>query len=315
VNLFWILDCRFWIEESRAKKIFCFALTALLFALSVKVEAQQPRTVYRIGYLSNSVGNRQQEEGFSKGLRELGYIDGQNMIVEWRFTKGRSELLPRLAAELVELNVQCLVTNGILATRAAKEATNTIPIVMGNASDDPVRHGLIVSLACPGGNITGVIDIASDLAGKRLEVLNETFPRISRVGHVSDRGSPTGTTHLKETEAAARGMGLRFLALELQGAGEFENAFQAASKERADALVIAQHGFVNSYRERVVSLANKTRLPALYGSADFVRAGGLMSYADDPIERARRAAVFVTRFSRVQNPRTCLSSNRRNSSW
>src|SRR5215813_11609441 len=143
-------------------KITGFALYALFIALGFPAEAQQMGKVYRVGYLSNGAENRQQEEGFQKGLRERGYI-------EWRFTKGKSELLPELAVELVRLKVDCLVTSGILATQAAKQATTTIPIVMSNASDDPVRHGLIASLARPGGNITGVIDIASDLAGKRLD--------------------------------------------------------------------------------------------------------------------------------------------------
>jgi len=283
-------------------KITGFALYALFIALGFPAEAQQMGKVYRVGYLSNGAENRQQEEGLQKGLRERGYIEGANMFIEWRFTKGKSELLPELAVELVRLKVDCLVTSGILATQAAKQATTTIPIVMSNASDDPVRHGLIASLARPGGNITGVIDIASDLAGKRLDLLKETFPKISRVGHLSDRGSPTGATHLKETEAAAHVMGLRFQPLEVQSPGDFENAFQAARKERADALIIAQHGFINSYRERVVNLAGKARLPVMYGSADFVRVGGLMSYADASLDRARRAATFVDKILKGAKP-------------
>ena len=274
-------------------KIRIWLLATILLVTAHPAEAQQPGRFYRIGYLSNGDGNRQQEPALQKALRERGYTDGQNMVIEWRYTKGKSELLPGLAAELVRLKVDCLVTSGILATRAAKLATTAIPIVMSNASDEAVRHGLIAGLARPGGNITGVIEIVSELAGKHLALLKEAFPKISRIIHLSDRGSPTGAAHLKETEAATRAMRLRFQPLEVQGPSDFENAFRAASKKHADGLIVATDGFIDGYRERVVDLANRTRLPAMYTNADFVQVGGLMSYADSPLDRAERAAVFI----------------------
>ncbi len=173
-----------------------------LLAVPLRADAQQPEKVYRIGYL----GQTRVSNNFRKGLRELGYIEGQNIVIEGRFSKGKRELFPEFAAELVRLRVDLILAVGVYAVRAAKQATRTIPIVMGNSSVDPVKHGLVASLARPGGNITGVVDIMSNLAGKRLELLKETFPKLSRVGHFST-GGPVVTAHLKETEAAARAFG------------------------------------------------------------------------------------------------------------
>jgi len=181
-----------------SNKVFCFALCAMLFALCFPAEAQQPKRVYRIGYLSRSSVN----QSFRQRLGELGYIEGQNIVIEHRSDKGKRGLYPELAVELVRLKVDLIFAVGTVATRAAKQATSTIPIVMGNASVDPVRHGLVASLARPGGNVTGIVDIMPDLAGKRLELLKETFPKVSRVGHLSIRGNPPGVAHLKETKAA-----------------------------------------------------------------------------------------------------------------
>jgi putative tryptophan/tyrosine transport system substrate-binding protein len=282
--------------------ILIWLLATIFLTTAHPAEAQQPGRFYLVGYLSNGDGNRQQEQALQKALRERGYTDGQNIVIEWRYTKGKSELLPPLGAELVRLKVDCLVTSGILATRAAKQATTVIPIVMSNASDDAVRHGLIASLARPGGNITGVIEIVSDLAGKRLALLKEAFPKISRIGHLSDRGSPTGATHLKETEAATRAMRLRFQPLEVQAPSDFENAFRAVGEKHADGLIVATDGFIDSHRERVVELANETRLPVMYTNADFAQAGGLMSYADNPFDRAERAVVFIEKILNGAKP-------------
>jgi putative ABC transport system substrate-binding protein len=284
------------------RSVISVVVGALFVALSMPVEAQQATKVYRVGFLSSGPGIRQQDEVLQKGLRERGYIEGQNMISEWRFTKGQAELLPELAAELVRLKVDCLVTSGILATRAGKQATTTIPIVMIGAGDDPIRQELIASLARPGGNITGVIDIASELAGKRLALLKETLPRISKIGHLSDRNSPSAAAHLKEVEAAARTMGLRFFSLEVQSPGDFDNAFRVARKERVDALIVAAFGLMNSYREEIVKLVNKARLPAMYTTESFVLAGGLMSYADNLFDRALRAAVYVDKILKGAKP-------------
>ena len=277
-------------------------LALVLLTAPLAAHAQPSAKVYRIGYLSNLSEYGSQGEAFTRRLWELGYTEGQHLVIEARFAQSTLERLPALAAELVRLQVDCLVANGISATRAAKQATSTIPIVMLNVSDDPVRLGLITSLARPGGNITGVIDIAEQLAGKRLELLHEAFPAIARVGHLSVKNSPAGTAHLKEVEAAARVVGVHVHPLEVQGPEELEQAFRTARAERADALIVVTFGFLNSHRERIVKLVDTIRLPVMYTSAEFVRSGGLMSYADEPLDRARRAAMFVDKIFKGAKP-------------
>jgi len=195
-----------------------------LLAAPLPGEVQQTSKVYRLGYL----GPRGVSKNFRKGLRELGYIEGQNIVIEGRFSKGKRELFPEFAAELVRLRVDLILAVGVYAVRAAKQATRTIPIVMGNSSADPVKHGLVASLARPGGNITGVFDIMSDLAGKRLELLKETFPKLSRVGHLTNQGGLVSMAHLKETEAAAPAFGVQVRALQVRGPDDLESAFRAA---------------------------------------------------------------------------------------
>jgi ABC-type uncharacterized transport system substrate-binding protein len=290
----------------RRKTVRLVVMLALVLLTAPLTAHAQPATkVYRIGYVAGSLsGYDAQGEAFTQRLRELGYTAGQNLVIEARFAHGKLERLPALAAELVQLKVDCIVSRGIATTRAAKQATSTIPIVMASASDDPVRQGLISSLARPGGNITGVIDIAEQLAGKRLELLKEAFPHIARVGHLSHKSSPPGpgTADLKEVEAAARLLGVRIQPLAMQGPEDLDNAFRAARAERADALIVAGAGFLNSHRERIVQLVDTIRLPVMYTNADFVKSGGLMSYADDPLERARRAATFVDKILKGAKP-------------
>lgn len=277
-----------------------WVILPVLLTIGHLADAQQAK-LYRLGYLGQRGGIEQQEEAFRDGLRKLGYIEGQNIIIEWRFTKGKAELFPELAAELVRINVDCIVTTGVNATRAAKQATGTIPIVMPNASDDPVRQGLIASLAKPGGNITGLTDIASDLAGKRLELLRETFPKVSRVGHLSDRAAPSSVAHLKEVEAAAQRLGVQVQGIEMRGREELENAFHDTAK-RADALIVMSSGFVNNNRKRVIELETKHRLPVMYTNPFFVPAGGLMSYSADVLDQFRRAAIFVDKILKGAKP-------------
>src|SRR5262249_21377369 len=242
------------------------------------------------------------DEAFKQGLQELGYTEGQNLVIEWRFANGQVERLPALMAEVVRLQVDCLAVGGILAAHAAKQATRTIPIVMLNASDDPVQHGLITSLARPGGNITGVVNIAEQLAGKRLELLKEAFPHLARVGHLSDKNAGPGVTHLQEVEAAARRLGVRIQPLEMQGPDELERAFQAARDEHAEALIVTADGFPNRYRERIVQLADAVRLPVMYTDVEFVKIGGLRSYGTDVHERSHRAATFVAKIFQGAKP-------------
>ena len=266
-----------------------------LLAAPLPGEVQQTSKVYRLGYL----GPRGVSKNFRKGLRELGYIEGQNIVIEGRFSKGKRELYPELAAELVRLRVDLILAVGTAATRAAKQATRTIPIVMGNASTDPVRLGLVASLARPGGNITGIIDIMSDLAGKRLELLKETFPKLSRVAHLSNQGSRPA--HLKGTEAAGRALGVQIQAL-APGPVDLESAFRAASEGGADALIVVGTGFFIPYRQRIVDLEIKSRLPAMHTHSGWVPAGGLMSYTTDNPARYRRAATYVDRILKGTKP-------------
>ncbi len=269
-----------------------------LLAGPLPAEAQETGKVYRIGYLSVSPVHRV----LRQRLRELGYIEGQNLVIEWRSAKGKRDLYPELAAELVRLKVDLIFTVGPHATRAAKQATSTIPIVMGNASVDPVRHGLVASLARPGGNITGLFDLMPDLAGKRLELLKEAFPKVSRVGHLSILGNPPGVAHLKETEAVARALGVRVQALEVRGPDDLENAFRAAVEGGTEALIVVGVGFIISHRQRIIDFEIKSRLPAMHTHRGWVPAGGLMSYRTNNLERYRRAAMYVDRILKGTKP-------------
>ncbi len=281
----------------RVSVFFCLLPTVLLLTVSL-IGAQQTDKVYRIGYLApRSVHN-----GFRQRLRELGYIEGQNLVIEARLTKGKRELYPEFATELVNLRVDLILAVGISATRAARQATSTIPIVMGNSSADPVRHGLVTSLARPGGNITGIIDIMPDLAGKRLELLKETFPKLSRVGHLSVRDFTPGVAHLKETVAAGRALGVRIQALEVAGPDDLESSFRTAVEGGADALIVVGTGFLILNLQRIVNLEVKNRLPAMHTHGRWVPAGGLMSYTTDNAARYRRAATYVDRILKGTKP-------------
>jgi putative tryptophan/tyrosine transport system substrate-binding protein len=284
-------------------KIIWIALGALLFALCASAEAQQPKKVYRIGYITNRTEIGPNEEAFRRGLRELGYIEGENLVIEWRFTSGQLDRNPEIAAELVRLKVDCIVTAGLGASRAAKQSTSTIPIVMANVSDDPVRNKLIDSLARPGGNITGFTDIAHDLAGKRLELVKETLPKASRVAVLWYSVSPVAAKQLQETEIAARPLGVRIQSLEVRSPEDLDYAFQTANKQRAEGLIaVSFGGLLVNHRQRVVNLATNNRLPTMYTISEFVETGGLMSYAPDGPDRVRRAASYVDKILKGTKP-------------
>jgi putative ABC transport system substrate-binding protein len=303
VTPFWILDFGFSIRRSGRKKISFFPLCALLFALCASADAQQPGKIYRIGYITNAPGMRENtEKVFQQALDDLGYRDGQNTFIEWSFAKGRVDRLPHLAKGLVRLNVDCIVALGIAPTLAAKQATPTIPIVMANTDDDPVRQGLVASLARPGGNVTGMTSISSDLAGKRLELLKETIPKLSRVVILWDPRGPGGSGHIRESEAVAAALKVELQLAEIRDPKDLDIAFQTAAKRRVDGLVVVTTAGMNSHRERIVKLAAKMRLPVMYTNSDFVRIGGLMSYADDVVARSRRVAVFVDKIFKGANP-------------
>jgi putative ABC transport system substrate-binding protein len=285
------------------KKIISFVLGALLLALSVLIEAQQPKKVPRIGFLSSLspavVSDRM--EAFRQGLRELGYVEGKNIVIEWRYAEGKTERLPDIAAELVRLNVDVIVTGGPAVNRSAKEATGTIPIVMA-FDNDPVGNGFAASLARPGGNITGLSTHYPEISGKQLELLKEIVPRLSRVAVLGNSTVPGNAQALRETELAAGVFGVKLQYLDVQNPKEIETAFRAASKGRADAVLVLGSQVVTSHPKQFVELAAKSRLPAIYWSPEFVEAGGLITYSVSIIDLFRRTAIYVDKILKGAKP-------------
>jgi putative ABC transport system substrate-binding protein len=277
-----------------SKNVFRFALTALLHALCLPVCAQQPTKVPRIGYLTagslSAISAR--IEAFRQGLRELGYVDGKNIVIEWRSVEGKADRLPGLAAELVRLKIDVIVTAGPQATHAAKEATVTIPIVM-TFDSDPVGSGSVDSLARPGGNITGLSTLAPETSGKQLELLKEIVPRLSRVAVLGSSTTPGNAQSLKETELAAGILAVQLQYLDVRDPKDINTAFRATGKGRAESVIVLAGSVFNSRRTQIAELAVKSRLPAIYFSSEFVEDGGLMSYATDITDLDRRAATYV----------------------
>jgi putative ABC transport system substrate-binding protein len=286
------------------RKIFvfiCLLLTVLL--PNGFLEAQQPTKVLRIGCVfgasASSVAAR--TEAFRQGLRELGYEEGKNIVIEYRYAEGKFDRLPALAAELVRLKVDVIVTSGPPVTRAAKEATNTIPIVMANEAD-PVGSGVIASLARPGGNITGLSQLSPELAGKRLELLKEVVPKLGRVAVFGTSTSPSTAPSLKETELAAGALGVKVQYLDVLDPKDIEIAFRAASKGRVDAVLVLGSPVLNAQRKQIVDLAVKSRLPAIYPQTEYTEAGGLMYYGANTPDLFRRAATYVDKILKGTKP-------------
>ena len=270
-----------------------------------------------IGYLSSSSAAATAHfiEAFRQGLREYGWIEGQNITVEWRFAEGRFDRLPDLAAELVRLKVQAIVTAPTPAAVAAKKATATVPIVMVNISD-PVGLGLVVSLARPGGNATGLsYSVGVETFSKALEMLKETVPSIRHVAFLSNPASPARAPVIHTLTTAARSLGLQLQSVEARDPGDLDRAFSALAQERAEALLVAADSMFIIHRARLAELAAKNRVPAMYGIREHVEAGGLMSYGPSTVANYRRAAYFVDKILRGARLRTCPSSSRRSSSW
>jgi len=276
----------------------------MLSALCVFAEAQQPTKVPRIGHLnaaSLSV-TAARAEAFRQGLRELGYIEGKNIVIEWRSGEGKEDRVPALAAELVRLKVDVIVTSGPIPTRSAKEATVTIPIVMAQDSD-PVGNGFVASLARPGGNITGLSTLAPEISGKRLELLKEIVPRLSRLAVLGFSSQPGNAQLVKETELAAGAFGVRLQYLDVLSPKDTETAFRAAGNGRADAVLMLVPGpIVGAHRTEIADLAVKNRLPVIYHSSVYVEAGGLMSYGVRFIDLDRRAATYVDKILKGRKP-------------
>src|SRR5262245_61997811 len=286
-----------------SSKIIRFALCALLPALCASAEAQQPAKIPRIGYVASSSITLPTNNlnGLRQGLSELGYVEGKTIVIEYRYTEGRLDRLPDLVAELVRLKVEVIVTGGGTSTRAAKDATATIPIVM-TQGDDPIGSGFVASLARPGGNVTGLSAMSTDLIGKRLELLKEIVPKLSRVAVFVAQVQQTNAALMKEMELSAQALGLQLLMLGVQAPKDIETAFQGASNGRAGAVLAETAAALLSQRTQVADLAVKTRLPVIYSREEFVEGGGLMVYAPNFTDLARRAATYVDKILKGAKP-------------
>jgi len=281
------------------KAIFSILFVVAL-AVAIIAEAQQPTKVSRIGYLSSPSASIR-TEAFRQGLRELGYVDGKNIAIEYRDAEGKIERYSDLASELVSLKVDVIFTSSTPGAMAAKNATKTIPIVFTSVGD-PVGIGLVASLARPGGNITGLSTLAPDLSGKALELLKETVPKLSRVAVLWNPDNPGKTSSLKETEVAARALRLQLQSLEVRSPNDVEPAFQAARRERAGAVIVLRDVVVNSQTKQIVELTLKNRLPAIYNDRGFVDAGGLMSYGPSIDDLFHRAGTYVGKILKGAKP-------------
>jgi putative tryptophan/tyrosine transport system substrate-binding protein len=285
------------------KKNTRLAVCALLFALSVSAEAQQTTKVPRIGYLTGASPSSMsaRTEAFRQGLRELGYMEGKNIVIEYRYAEEKLDRLPALAAELVRLKVDVIVSGGPGATRPAKEATNTIPVVM-TFDNDPVGNGFVGSLARPGSNITGLATLAPELSGKQLELLKEIVPKLSRVAVLGSSTNPGYAQALKETGLAAGALAVKLQYLDVREPRDIESAFRAAGKGRAEAVLVLGNPVLASQRTQFANLAVKTRLPAIYWRSDIVESGGLMSYGVSFSDLDRRAATYVDKILKGAKP-------------
>jgi putative ABC transport system substrate-binding protein len=287
------------------KNILSILLIIAVVVVSAIAEAQQqPKKIPRIGYLgaASLFAIPKRIEAFRQGLRERGYVEGKNIVIEYRWAEGKLDRLPALAAELVRLKVDVIVTGGPTNTRAAKEATSTIPIVMTNDSD-PVGTGFVASLARPGGNITGLATLRPELSGKQLELLKEIIPKLSRVAFFGTSTDPANAESLRETELAAGTFGVKVQYLDVLSPKDIETAFREANKGRADAVLMLVAGPVaNSRRTEFAQLAVKSRLPAIYYQREYVEAGGLMSYGVSVTDLDRRAATYVDKILKGRQP-------------
>ncbi len=278
-----------------------FILTALLFALVYPAHAQKQATMPRIGVLLLGAPPNANLDAFVQGLRELGYIEGKNILIEYRFAEGKAERLPELARELVLLKVDAIFTAGTPAIFALKEATKTIPIVFFSTSD-PIGTGVVASLAHPGGNITGISVLASDLWPKRLELLKEIFPKLSRVAMVWNKGNAGMALEAKATQEVAGPLGITLQDRGLKDPNELEVIFGVMSKDRPDGFLALMDPVLNSYQKRILDFLAKNRLPAIFENNTWVEAGGLISYGANYADAHRRAATLVDKILKGTKP-------------
>jgi putative ABC transport system substrate-binding protein len=318
------LDCRFWIDNPESKSMDTFPLkflsdnrkskiknpklvAALALVLTFIIngalaQAQQSKNIPRVGFLSPSAisGEFRRFEAFKRGMEELGYVEGRNVLIEHRSASGKAASLPKLVAELIALKVDVIVVVSAQAAQAAKKATNTIPVVV--TSGDPVGAGLVESLARPGGNVTGLANLSYDLAAKRLELLKEAVPRASRIAVIWSKDSLNAARWINEMEAAAALMKIDLNPMEIKGAKDFESVISTIKKQRQDGFIPLRDPHIVRQLKLIVGLAAKNRLPAIYDDRAFVEAGGLMSYGTDLAHLDRRLAVYVDKILKGAKP-------------
>jgi putative ABC transport system substrate-binding protein len=280
-------------------------MTGTLLAAPLVAQAQQAGRIARIGVLATRTAGDSRLEGLLQGLRDLGYVEGRNLRIEYRDAEGKTERFPALAAELVSLKCDVIVTTGgTLAAQAAKQATTTLPIVFASVGD-AVAEGLVTSLARPGGNVTGLTVAATELVSKSLEAIKQAVPRVSRVAILLKPDAMPESAkkdRLEAADVAARALGVQLQVVEARGPEDFDRAFSDMTRARADALAVPAINLFTLERRRLVNLAAKNRLPAVYPNRDFVDAGGLMSYGPDLAEMSRRAASYVDKILKGARP-------------
>jgi len=299
---FWIFDFRFWILRQRSPTFSISALAVSFCTITFPAEAQQPQRIPLVGYVSGAgrTSGVRSVEAFQQGLKDLGYVEGKNIKVEYRYPEGGADRIRNAVQELVQRKIDVLVTAA--GGRVAGEITKTIPIVMVSR-EDPVVAGVVGSFARPGGNVTGIARMTRELSGKRLELLKEVIPRISRVGILWDVNVRSPGIALKEYEATAAALRLETVSLEVRSPNpNFESAFKATAKHGVHALVTILNPTLNRYQEEVAALAIKHRLPSMFESATYVEAGGLISYGSDDNANFRRTAYFVDRILKGAKP-------------
>lgn len=281
-------------------RIFVWLL-ATLFLGTVYAEAQQAKKMPRIGYLAGD-SKSPSHEAFRQGLRDLGYLEGQSIVVEWRYAEDKPDRFPELAAELVRLKLDAIVAANAAALAALKQATTTIPIVVASYGGDLVADGIVASFARPAGNITGVTPLDPELSGRQMELLKETLPKLSRLAVMwkpDDSGSPR---QWQQTQASATALGIQLLSLQVQTSGELDKAIEGATRGGTNALLVLRNPLFYVLRKRIVNLAEKSRLPGMYPSSEFVDDGGLMSYGANNNAQYRRAATFVDKILKGTKP-------------
>ena len=287
------------------KKITGLVLCVLFFAPSFSVQAQQAKKVRRLGILRSTVsqttGAQNVREAFRQGLRELGWVEGQNIAIEHRYAEGKFERLPELASELVRLPVDVIYAGDFNSAFAAKQATRTIPVVFQTLAD-PVRAGLVASLARPGENLTGVAGLGPELSGKRLELLKEVIPGLTRVAFLTDPSNMASAPTLRETEIAAQSLRIRLQVIKVTEPNQLEDAFSAMKRNRANALMVNHDPTLAGQRQRILGLVEKARLPAIYVESQWVPDGGLMSYGPNLPHQNRRAATYVDKILKGTKP-------------